>query len=84
MKEHKKKKLSYKEILIMSLFKKFTISKNDAKTVIAIYVPNPESNECFKLQKSDSATPDIVLQEFTFESKEQLIAFREALNKMHL
>ena len=68
----------------MSLFKKLTISKNDAKTVIAIYVPNTESKECFKLEKSDSATPAKVIQEFTFESKEQLIAFREALNKLHL
>ena len=66
----------------MSLFKKLTISKNDAK--IAIYVPNPESKECFKLEKTDSATPEVVLQEFTFESKEQLIAFREALNKLVL
>ncbi|GEM_PF-5399477 len=68
----------------MSLFKKLTISKNDAKTVIAIYVPNPESKEGFKLEKTDSATPEVVLQEFTFESKEQLIAFREALNKLVL
>lgn len=68
----------------MALFKKLTISKNDAKTVIAIYFPNPESKECFKLEKTDSATPEVILQEFTFESKEQLIAFREALNKMHL
>ncbi|MCR5765198.1 MAG: hypothetical protein K6G09_04375 [Treponema sp.] len=69
----------------MSLFKKLTISKNDAaKTVIAIYVPNPESKECFKLEKTDSSTPKVVLQEFSFESKEQLIAFREALNKLVL
>lgn len=68
----------------MSLFKKLTISKNDAKTVIAIYVPNPESKECFKLEKTDSTDQNTILQEFCFESKEQFIAFREALNKMHL
>lgn len=68
----------------MSLFKKLTISKNDSKTVIAIYVPNPESKECFKLEKTDSVDPATILQEFSFESKDQLIAFREALNKMHL
>lgn len=65
-------------------FKKLTISKKDAKHLISIYVPNPESKDKFKLVKSESTSPDKAIQEFSFENKEHLIAFREALNKLVL
>ena len=65
-------------------FKKLTISKNDAKHLISIFVPNPETKDKFKLVKSESTSPDKAIQEFSFENKEQLIAFREALNKLVL
>ena len=65
-------------------FKKLTISKKDAKHLISIYVPNPESKDEYKLVKSESTSPDNAIQEFTFENREQLVAFREALNKLVL
>ena len=50
-------------------FKKLTISKNDAKHLISIFVPNPETKDKFKLVKSESTSPDKAIQEFSFENR---------------